>query len=59
MRPGLKRTAGLVAVDIVAVGEEGSDKGLSLVDGKEVELTQFAANAVPGTPSYRFENVGG
>lgn len=57
MVPGLKRTAGLAAVDIVEV-EEGSKKGINLLDGREVDITAPVADAaVPGQPSFFFENV--
>lgn len=57
MVPGLKRTAGLAAVEIVEV-EEGSKKGVNLLDGKEVDVTQaIAEGAVPGQPTFFFENV--
>ncbi|KAH8906798.1 leucyl-tRNA synthetase [Coniochaeta sp. PMI_546] len=57
MVPGLKRTAGLAVVDIVEVAE-GSKKGLNLLDGREVDVTApVADSAVPGQPSFFFENV--
>ncbi|KAI6346186.1 2-isopropylmalate synthase [Pyricularia grisea] len=60
MVPGLKRSAGCVAVDVVAV-TEGSKKGKLLTDGgKEVDVTAQAADgAVPGQPTFYFENVEG
>lgn len=57
MVPGLKRTSGLVACHIISV-EEGSKKGTNLADGKEVELSvPTAEHAVPGQPTFYFENV--
>jgi leucyl-tRNA synthetase len=58
MVPGLKRTAGLAAAQIVAV-EEGSKKGRDLTDeGREVDLAApQAENAVPLQPTFFFENV--
>ncbi|KAM6536876.1 cytosolic leucyl tRNA synthetase [Fusarium falciforme] len=57
MVAGLKRTGGLVACDILSV-EEGGKKGVNLADGKEVEISvPVAENAVPGVPTFFFENV--
>jgi leucyl-tRNA synthetase len=57
MVPGLKRTAGLAAVEIVEVAE-GSKKGVNLLDGREVDVSApVADSAVPGQPSFFFENV--
>lgn len=57
MVPGLKRTAALTAVDIILVGE-GGKRGTNIMDNTEVEVkAQMAENAVPGTPTYLFENV--
>ncbi|GAB0135242.1 hypothetical protein EsDP_00003587 [Epichloe bromicola] len=57
MLPGLKKTAGLVECDVLNV-EEGGKKGVNLVDGKEVDVTvPLAENAVPGVPTFFFENV--
>ncbi|KAH7320131.1 hypothetical protein B0I35DRAFT_373646 [Stachybotrys elegans] len=57
MVPGLKRVAGLVACDILVVSE-GSKKAVNLADGSEVEVTaQAAEGAVPGNPTFFFENV--
>ena len=47
MVPGLKKAAGLREVSVVRVGEEGSKGG----------LPQVAEGAVPGQPSFYFENV--
>lgn len=59
MVPGLKRTGGLVACEIVAV-EEGGKKGVNLVENTEVDITVPAAeHAVPGQPTFFFENVEG
>jgi leucyl-tRNA synthetase len=57
MLAGLKKTAGLVACDVLVV-EEGGKKGVNLADGKEVDITMpNAENAVPGVPTFFFENV--
>ncbi|KAM0223320.1 hypothetical protein ACHAQD_003512 [Fusarium lateritium] len=58
MVPGLKRTGGLSVCDIVSV-EEGGKKGNNLTaDGKEVEISvPTAEHAVPGQPTFYFENV--
>ena len=57
MQAGLTRAAGLVACDVLAV-EDGGKKGVNLVDGKTVEVSApNAENAVPGVPTFFFENV--
>ncbi|KAF7559214.1 hypothetical protein G7046_g4935 [Stylonectria norvegica] len=57
MVPGLKRSGGLVACEVLAV-EEGGKKGVNLVDGSEVAISiPSADNAVPGFPTFFFENV--
>lgn len=57
MQSGLMKTAGLVACDVLVV-EEGGKKGVNLADGKEVEIANpIAENAVPGSPTFFFENV--
>ncbi|KAK4102494.1 leucyl-tRNA synthetase [Parathielavia hyrcaniae] len=58
MVPGLRRTAGLESVQILAV-EEGSKTGQDLTNGGvEVEIkTPVAESALPGQPSFFFENV--
>ncbi|KAF4126325.1 leucyl-tRNA synthetase [Geosmithia morbida] len=57
MVPGLKRTSGLVACDVLAV-EEGGKKGVDLATGKEVDITvPIAEGAQPGWPTFFFENV--
>lgn len=58
MVPGLKRAAGLESVQILAV-EEGSKKGKDLTDnGAEVDIkAPVAESALPGQPSFYFENV--
>lgn len=57
MVSGLKRTTGFSKIVVVHVAE-GSKKGKDLTDGgKEIELSSpLADNAVPGQPSYLFEN---
>jgi leucyl-tRNA synthetase len=58
MVPGLKRTAGLESVQIVAV-TEGSKVGRDLTNGgAEIEVkAPVAESALPGQPSFFFENV--
>lgn len=57
MRPGLIRTGGLVLCDILAVSE-GTKKGVNLATQETVDVTaQIAENAVPGVPTFLFENV--
>ncbi|KAH6891236.1 hypothetical protein B0T10DRAFT_547577 [Thelonectria olida] len=57
MRPGLIRTGGLVGCEIVAVSE-GTKKGINLSSQETVDVTaQAAENAVPGVPTFLFENV--
>jgi leucyl-tRNA synthetase len=57
MVPSLKRTAGLAAVDIIQV-EEGSKKGKNVMEDKEVDVTSpNAETAVPGQPTFYFENI--
>ena len=58
MIPGLKRTAGLESVDVIAV-QEGSKKGKDLTNGGvEVDVTTpVAEGALPGQPSFYFTNV--
>lgn len=56
MVPGLKRSTGLKAVDIIRVAEGG--KMGTLVDSTEVpNLPQEAEKAMPGLPSFHFENI--
>ncbi|KAK3939257.1 leucine--tRNA ligase, cytoplasmic [Diplogelasinospora grovesii] len=57
MVPGLKRTAGLEAIQILGV-QEGSKKGKDLNTGEEVDITAPNAEAaVPGQPTFFFANV--
>lgn len=57
MIDGLKRSANLVEVTILAV-EEGSKKGTDLVTGAAVDnLPPNAEGAVPGAPNFLFANV--
>jgi len=57
MVPGLSKTAGLVACEVLVV-EEGGKKGVNMADGKEVDITvPIAENSVPGVPTFFFENV--
>ncbi|KAH6682803.1 leucyl-tRNA synthetase-like protein [Halenospora varia] len=57
MVPGLKKAAGLTEVDIVEVAEGG--KSGKVVGSGEVKegLPQPAEGAVPGVPTFHFENV--
>ncbi|KAH8677848.1 hypothetical protein BX600DRAFT_376622 [Xylariales sp. PMI_506] len=59
MVPGLKKTAGLKVIEIVQV-EEGGKKG-SIVggdgEGEREGLPPQAESAVPGSPTFSFENV--
>lgn len=57
MVAGLKRTTGFGKIVVIKV-EEGTKKGKDLTDGgKEVDITSpVGDNAVPGTPSFMFEN---
>lgn len=57
MVPSLKRGAGLADIELLAV-EEGGKKGTSMLDGKTVEINNvLAENAVPGLPTFVFENI--
>jgi leucyl-tRNA synthetase len=57
MVPGLKKAAGLAVVELVQV-EEGGKKGHVVGSGKVVEgLPPNAEGAVPGVPTFNFENV--
>ncbi|PSR80064.1 hypothetical protein BD289DRAFT_77163 [Coniella lustricola] len=57
MVSGLKRTTGFTKIVVVHV-IEGTKKGKDLTDGgKEIDITSpLGDNAVPGAPSYLFEN---
>lgn len=57
MVAGLKRTTGFQKIAVV-MAQEGTKKGLDLTDGgKEVDVeSPIAENAVPGSPSFLFEN---
>lgn len=57
MVPGLKRAAGISSIDVLLV-TEGSKKGTDLQHGGEVDITSpIADQAVPGQPSFLFENI--
>lgn len=57
MVPGLQRTSGLVAIDVLAVSEDRK-KAVNIANGKEVDISgPVAENAVPGVPTFYFENV--
>ena len=56
MVPGLKKAAGLTVVEIVKVDEDGKNGVVG--DDKKVEgLPPQAESAVPGAPTFGFENV--
>ena len=58
MVPGLKKAAGLTVVEIVEVGEGGKRGELVGAEAKEITLlAPQAESAVPGTPTFSFENV--
>lgn len=59
MVPGLKKTANLKVVELVQVEDEGKKGAIVGGDGQgQVEtLPPQAGNAVPGSPTYAFENV--
>lgn len=56
MVPGLKKAAGLKVVDIVEVAEGGAT-GVLVGGGEVASLPPPAAGAVPGVPTFHFENV--
>jgi leucyl-tRNA synthetase len=57
MVPGLKKAAGLALVELVQV-EEGGKTGKVVGEGRVVErLPPNAEAAVPGVPTFHFENV--
>jgi leucyl-tRNA synthetase len=57
MVPGLKKAAGLAVVELVQV-EEGGKTGKVVGEGRVVEgLPPNAETAVPGVPTFHFENV--
>ena len=57
MVPGLKKAAGLAVVELVQV-EEGGKTGKVVAEGRVVEgLPPNAETAVPGVPTFHFENV--
>ena len=56
MVPGLKKAAGLTVVEIIRVDEGG--KTGTIIDGEAVQnLPAVAEAAVPGVPTFAFENV--
>ena len=64
MAPGLKKTTSCRVVEVVKVdGEEGAKEGTYVLgesQGKRIggaELPISAGSAVPGTPSFHFENI--
>lgn len=57
MVPGLKKAAGLTVVELVEVNE-GGKSGKVVGEDREVSgLPPNAEQAVPGTPTFHFENV--
>lgn len=59
MIPGLKKTAGLKVIDLIQV-EEGGKKGKIVGgdgQGEKEGLASQAEHAVPGQPTFMFENV--
>ncbi|KKA26535.1 hypothetical protein TD95_005186 [Thielaviopsis punctulata] len=57
MAASLKRSAGLRELQVVRV-VEGTKKGVRVEDGVEVDgLAVSAEGAVPGSPTYFFENI--
>lgn len=60
MISGVKRTTGFSKIVVIHVAE-GSKKGKDLTDGgKEMDISSpVADNAVPGQPSFLFENYEG
>ena len=60
---GLRRTTGCKVVEVVKVeGEEGKRMGVVVVgegEGKRKELPTFSGQAMPGSPSFHFENIEG
>ncbi|KOS22606.1 Leucine--tRNA ligase [Escovopsis weberi] len=57
MISGLKRTSGLQVCDVVVV-EEGGKRGVVLEDGQAIDISMpMAEHAVPGAPTFYFENV--
>lgn len=57
MVPGLKRAAGLTAVELVEVAE-GGKTGTVIGENREITgLAQNAETAVPGQPTFNFENI--
>ncbi|CZR52502.1 probable leucine--tRNA ligase, cytosolic [Phialocephala subalpina] len=57
MIPGLKKAAGLSVVEVVKV-DEGGKTGVVVGEEKKVEgLPPIAEVAVPGVPTFGFENV--
>jgi leucyl-tRNA synthetase len=57
MVPGLKKAAGLTVVDLVEVAE-GGKTGKAVGEEREVTgLPPQAESAVPGVPTFSFENV--
>lgn len=61
MKAGLKKTTGCIEVDIIAVDEGGKSGKLVGGEGEEwidmAELPVSAMAAVPGHPSFHFENL--
>ncbi|RFU28221.1 hypothetical protein B7463_g8103, partial [Scytalidium lignicola] len=59
MIPGLKKAAGLADVELIEVSE-GGKTGTVVGEGREVTgLAQIAESAIPGQPTFLFENIEG
>jgi leucyl-tRNA synthetase len=56
MRAGLVKMTGCKAIDLIIV-DEGGKTGTTVEGEKRVGLPQVAESAVPGNPSFFFENV--
>ncbi len=56
MRAGLVKTTGCRAIDVVVV-DEGAKTGVTVEGEKRSSLAQVAESAIPGNPSFLFENV--
>jgi leucyl-tRNA synthetase len=56
MVPGLKKAAGLTVVEIIRV-DEGGKTGTNIEGQAVQDLPPFAESAVPGVPTFSFENV--
>jgi leucyl-tRNA synthetase len=57
MVPGLKKAAGLSVVEVIEVAEGGKTGKIVGEDREATELPPHAESAVPGVPTFSFENV--